>query len=79
MEVATSLGAAPRDQYYEVWLLDRGTGKMLPVGVLPPDGRGEFRLPSEILAGYDSVDISLQPNDGGTEHSADSVLRADYA
>jgi Anti-sigma-K factor rskA/Putative zinc-finger len=79
MEVATSLGAAPTDQYYEVWLLDRDTGKMLPVGVLPPDGRGTFRLPSEILAGYDSVDISLQPNDGGTKHSDDSVLRADYA
>ena len=52
---------------------------MLPVGVLPPDGRGTFRLPGEILAGYDSVDISLQPNDGGTQHSDDSVLRADYA
>ena len=52
---------------------------MLPVGVLPPDGRGTFRLSSEILDGYDSVDISLQPNDGDTEHSADSVLRADYA
>ena len=79
MEVATSLDAAPTDQYYEVWLLDRATGKMLPVGVLPPDGRGTFRLPSDIIAGYDSVDISLQPNDGSTEHSADSVLRANYA
>ena len=79
MEVDTSLGAAPRDQYYEVWLLDRKTQKMLPVGVLPPDGQGTFRLPSEILAGYDSVDISLQPNNGDTEHSADSVLRANYA
>ena len=79
MEVDTSLGAAPRDQYYEVWLLDRATQKMLPVGVLPPDGQGTFRLPSEILAGYDTVDISLQPNDGGTQHSADSVLRANYA
>jgi hypothetical protein len=79
MEVDTSLGEAPANRYYEVWLLDRETGKMLPVGVLPPDGRGTFRLPSEILAGYDSVDISLQPNDGSTEHSDKSVLRADYA
>ena len=79
MEVDTSLGAAPTNQYYEVWLLDRATQKMLPVGVLPPDGRGTFRLSGTILAGYDSVDISLQPNDGSTKHSTDSVLRANYA
>jgi hypothetical protein len=79
MEVDTSLGAAPPDAYYEVWLLDRDTRKMLPVGVLPPDGRGTYRLPGSILEQYDSVDISLQPDDGSTAHSSDSVLRADYA
>lgn len=79
MQVDTSLGAAPRDRYYEVWLLDRESGKMLPVGVLPPDGRGTYRLPNDLLAGYDTVDISLQPDDGSTQHSSESVLRADYA
>ncbi len=79
MEVDTSLGAAPPDAYYEVWLLDRDTGKMLPVGVLPPDGRGTYRLPGSLLEQYDTVDISLQPDDGSTAHSSDSVLRADYA
>ncbi len=79
MEVKTSLGAAPEAGYYEVWLLDSETGKMLPVGVLPPDGTGEFRLPSSLLESYDTVDISLQPDDGTTEHSNDSLLRADYA
>jgi Anti-sigma-K factor rskA len=79
MEVATSLGAAPTDSYYEVWLLDRTTGKMLPVGVLPPDGTGTYRLPGSLLEQYDTVDISLQPDNGGTAHSDDSVLRADYA
>jgi anti-sigma-K factor RskA len=79
MVVRTTLGAAPRASYYEVWLLERGTGKMLPVGVLPPDGNGEFRLSSDILQGYDTVDISLQPNNGDTAHSNDSLLRADYA
>jgi hypothetical protein len=79
MEVDTSLGSAPANRYYEVWLLDRGTGKMLPVGVLPPDGHGTFRLSGEILNGYDSVDISLQPNNGSTQHSSDSVLRANYS
>ncbi len=79
MEVDTSLGAAPSDAYYEVWLLDRASGKMLPVGVLPPEGRGTYRLPASILEQYDTVDISLQPDDGTTAHSSDSVLRADYA
>jgi len=79
MEVDTSLGAAPRDTYYEVWLIDRNTGKVLPVGVLPPDGHGDYRLPGSILEQYDTVDISLQPDDGSTQHSSDSVLRADYA
>jgi len=79
MEVDTSLGAAPPDGYYEVWLLDRESGKVLPVGVLPPDGRGTYRLSSELLERYDTIDISLQPDDGTTEHSKDSVLRADYS
>jgi anti-sigma factor RsiW len=79
MEVDTSLDAAPSDGYYEVWLLDRDSGQMLPVGVLPPDGRGTYRLSGELLERYDTVDISLQPDDGSTEHSKDSVLRANYS
>ena len=79
MEVDTSLGEAPVHWYYEVWLLDSDTGKMLPVGVLPPDGHATYRLPGNLLESYDSVDISLQPDDGSTQHSSDSILRADYA
>ena len=79
MDVTTSLGVAPTHGYYEVWLLDRTSGKMLPVGVLPPDGRGTYRLSGDVLARYDTVDISLQPDNGRTQHSDDSVLRADYA
>jgi anti-sigma-K factor RskA len=79
MNVDTSLATVPRDHYYEVWLLDRASGKMLPVGVLPPDGRGRYRLPTTILASYDAVDISLQADNGDPKHSADSVLRAQYA
>ncbi len=79
MEVRTTLGAAPKTSYYEVWLLERSTGKMLPVGVLPPDGNGVFRLSSDIVQGYDTVDISLQPDNGGTAHSKDSLLRANFA
>ncbi len=79
MAIDTSLASAPPDSYYEVWLLDRRTGKMLPVGVLPPDGHGTYRLPGSLLEGYDTVDISLQPDNGDTRHSSDSVLRADFA
>ncbi len=79
MVVKASLPATPPDRYYEVWLLDRQSGKMLPVGVLAPDGNGEYRLDGSIVGRYNSVDISLQKDDGTTQHSADSVLRAKYA
>jgi anti-sigma factor RsiW len=79
MEVETSLRDAPRNAYYEVWLLDRDSGRVLPVGVLPPDGKGTYRLPNELLGRYDTVDISVQADDGSTAHSNDSVLRAEYS
>jgi hypothetical protein len=77
--VDASVAAAPRNHNYAVWLLDREPGKMSPVGVLPPDGRGRYRLPSRVLAGYDTVDASLQTDNGDPSHSNDSVLRAGYA
>jgi hypothetical protein len=79
MKVATDLDAVPADHFYEVWLLDRASGQMLAVGVLPPDGQGEFVLSDQILGRYDTVDISLQPDNGDPTHSQDSVLRASFA
>jgi Anti-sigma-K factor rskA len=62
--------------YYEVWLLDPTTNKMLPMGVLSPSGRGQYGISANIMSGYSAVDISLQANDGNPAHSRTSVLRA---
>ena len=62
--------------FYEVWLLDPTTNKMLPMGVLSPSGRGEYGVSANIMSGYSAVDISLQANDGNPAHSRTSVLRA---
>jgi anti-sigma-K factor RskA len=62
--------------FYEVWLLDPTTNKMLPMGVLSPSGRGEYGVSTNIMSGYSAVDISLQANDGNPVHSRTSVLRA---
>jgi hypothetical protein len=65
--------------FYEVWLLQPDTGQMLAVGVLPDSGSASFAIPADIVANYQAVDISRQPDDGGLVHSGDSVLRATYA
>ena len=64
--------------FYEVWLLNQVSGRMVSVGVLPDDGKAKFSLPAELLTAYDTVDVSLEPDDGVPAHSGDSVLRANY-
>ena len=77
--VDTSNLVAPGHQhFYEVWLLNPSTQKMLPMGVLSPSGSGTYSVGASIMAGYSAVDISLQANDGNPAHSSTSVLRAIY-
>ena len=71
----TGLPALPANHYYEVWLLQPQTNKMLPVGLLPPSGEGTYSLSGAIMSQYSAVDISLQTNDGDPVHSKFSVLR----
>jgi len=78
MTVDTRLAVPLPGSFYEVWLLNQATGQMLSVGVLPDDGKARFSVPADLLAAYDSVDVSLEPDDGVPAHSADSVLRAKY-
>lgn len=73
----SSLPAAGRGHFYEAWLLQPTSGKMLPVGILlTPGSPVSYRLPATLTLGYSYVDISRQANDGDPAHSADSVLRA---
>lgn len=80
MRVATrGLPALPSGRFYEVWLFDPKTGKMLAVGVLGPSGSGSFSISRRLLGRYQVVDISLQADNGDPAHSKTSVLRARYA
>jgi hypothetical protein len=73
------LPTPPGADFYEVWLYDPPTGRMLAVGVLPPDGKGSYSLPASLKNTYSAVEISLEPNDGNPEHSKVSVLRGSLA
>jgi len=76
MVVATSgLPKISANQYYEVWLLNPKTNKMLPVGMLKPNGVGDFTFSKQLMDDFSAVDISLQANDGVAAHSAISMLR----
>ena len=73
----SGLPPAGRGHFYEAWLLQPASGKMLPVGVLlTPGSPVSYRLPATLTLGYSYVDISRQADDGDPAHSADSVLRA---
>ena len=75
----TQLPPAAAGEFYEVWLLQPDTGQMLAVGVLPNSGDASFALPTDIVANYQAVDVSLQPDNGVIAHSGNSILRATYA
>jgi hypothetical protein len=80
MSVATGhLPAAPANDFYEVWLLQPATNKMLPVGVLSPTGSGSYTISATIMSQYGAIDISLQANNGNPAHSKTSVLRGNVS
>jgi hypothetical protein len=69
------LPMAPSDHFYEVWLLDPQTNKMLPLGVLSVSGTSTFTISRPLMSQFSAVDISLQDNNGSPQHSTISVLR----
>jgi hypothetical protein len=73
---ARDLPAPPGHHFYEVWLLDPSTAKMLPMGVLAPSGHASYSVEAAIMSAYSAVDVSLQADDGDPAHSRTSVLRA---
>lgn len=66
-------------QFYEAWLLNPKTQKMIALGVIGPTGRASFEVPDSLVGRYQVVDVSLERDDGNPGHSATSVLRARYA
>lgn len=73
------LPKAGDDEFYEAWLLDPKTQKMLPLGVVGPAGKASFDVPVTLVGRYQEVDVSLERDDGNPAHSVTSVLRASYA
>lgn len=75
LEVDTE-GLAPPAGFYEVWLLDPGTDRILALGTLDETGHARLSVPDGVdLADYAVVDVSAEPDDGNPAHSSDSVLR----
>lgn len=68
-----------KDQFYEVWLFNPKTQKMLPLGVLGPGGKASLDVAHSLMGRYQDIDVSLEGDDGDPGHSATSVLRATYA
>ena len=66
-------------QFYEAWLFNPKTQKMLALGVVGPGGTASFDLPDSLVGRYQVVDVSLERDDGDPGHSVTSVLRATYA
>lgn len=68
--------SAPDDAFYQVWLADRQTKRMVAVGVLDKVDQGTFAVPPGLsLSIYPIVDVSLEPMDGNPAHSTVSVVR----
>jgi len=68
-----------RGQFYEAWLFNPKTQKMLALGVVGPGGKASFKVPDSLVGRYQVVDVSLERDDGDPGHSVTSVLRATYA
>jgi hypothetical protein len=63
-------------QFFEVWLFNPKTQKMLALGVLGPGGKASFDVADSLMGRYQVVDVSLERDDGDPDHSVTSVLRA---
>lgn len=80
MVIETSGLPQPREgQYYYAWLLEPETNKMLPLGLVWPDGSSTFDVDDSLIGSYSAIDVSLEQDDGDPQHSPVSVLRASYA
>jgi len=74
MTVTTAGLPAPRG-YYEVWLYNPSTAKMVAIGTLGSDAQGTFTVPGGIdTQAYHVVDVSNQRYNGDPSHQT-SVLR----
>jgi hypothetical protein len=62
--------------FYEVWLLDPDSGRMIAVGTMGADPEATMPLPANVnLRVYRTIDVSAEEYDGNPAHSGRSMLR----
>jgi hypothetical protein len=62
--------------FYEVWLLDPDSGRMVAVGTMGAGPDATMPLPSNVnLRVYRTIDVSAEEYDGNPGHSGRSMLR----
>ena len=74
----SGLPPSPPSEYYELWLLD-GPQKLVSLCSfrVPDSGKASIRVPMPVDPQlFRFIDVSVEPVDGGPEHSGNSVLRA---
>jgi hypothetical protein len=72
---------APGDGWrYEVWLAPRGQAPAVALGQLATDNQGLWSVPSAVAERYDghSIQVWLEPVDGGPEPTGRPVLRGPF-
>jgi hypothetical protein len=75
-QLTVTVSAPAPAGFYEVWLLGANGTSMISLGDLNTERAGTFTLPAQVnLRFYSRVDVSLQPFNGSTQHSAMSVVR----
>ncbi len=72
------LPAADADHFYQAWLLEPNSNKMLSLGVVSGP-RTTFRVGDALLTRYAAIDLSLEADDGDPQHASASVLRGSYS
>jgi anti-sigma-K factor RskA len=76
LRLRVTVHAPSRPGFFEVWLLARNGVSMISLGDLNHHQTGEFTMPPGVdLGNYSRVDVSLQPFNGSTAHSKESVVR----
>lgn len=76
--VGSELPPTPDGKHYEAWLA-RPDGSMKPMGGFEVGKDGTVQAEMEFredITEYTYVDVSVEPNDGPTRRTGDSVLRA---
>jgi len=73
-------GAEPKEgEFYEVWLLEIRGGELQDLVALGTiDASGHYKISQSVdLSRFNTVDVSVEPDDGDPAHSGKSVVRGE--